>query len=237
MKDAFDFLGDTQIDVEDKPRPPALFVPPEPTGPPEKKEETKGRHTPLQAAAGRNTPLQAAQEVKAAVKEGAKLKPRKKKQGNAFKTLNNVSLVFSLASPASIFVYRSDYLLIQQALYHPHEDQKGVEMRKRIGLARNGPGRFNEVRLSLCRHSRFLNFLLTWDATTQAQQENGGTAPMPGTAFWACMLLTGTDDKKAGSCGGYLLNPPLRLQIPVTATAQVRVAFCACIAVLFRTAY
>ena len=43
---------------------------------------------------------------------------------------------------------------------------------------------------------------------------------MPGTAFWACMLLTGTDEKKAGSCGGFLLNPPLRLLIPVDINIQ-----------------
>jgi hypothetical protein len=104
MKDAFDFLGDTQIDVEDKPRPPSLFVPAVSTGgPPEKKETHKrsnsGRSSPLQTT-DRNTPLQAAtKESKGEVKEADKLKKRKKKQGSAFKTLNNVSLVVSLTFP------------------------------------------------------------------------------------------------------------------------------------------
>ena len=103
MKDAFDFLGDTQIDVEDKPRPPPVFVPAVATGgPPEKKETQKGRSSvissPLQTT-DRNTPLQAAKESKVEVKEADKLKKRKKKQGSAFKTLNNVSLVVSFTFP------------------------------------------------------------------------------------------------------------------------------------------
>lgn len=102
MKDAFDFVGDTQIDVEDKPRPPPIFVPMAICGPPEKKETLKGRSSgrssPLQTA-DRNTPLQAATKSKAEVKEADKLKKRKKKQGSAFKTLNNVSLGLSCTFP------------------------------------------------------------------------------------------------------------------------------------------
>ena len=88
---------------------------------------------------------------------------------------------------------RPSFKTINAALYHPHEDTKGIEMRKRIGIERGGIGRSREE-----------------------QHADGGTAPMPGTAFWQSMLITSTDANRPGNCGGLALDPPLRVNIPAT---------------------
>ena len=108
-------------------------------------------------------------------------------------------------------------------------------MRHRIGLNSGGPGRFNDVSTfaitsnhhlvisQICAilsyHTYATSFAFAKDlspqSVEQAQNENGGTAPMPGSQLWMCMLFTSTDMSKSGSCGGHMLDPPLFLGIPV----------------------
>ena len=172
MKDSYDFLGDTQIDLEDKTgRPAAAAVPPVASAKPNDPTESAAEPSRMERGVGGARAPEVAQNVRAAEPMGGEAtKSRRRKKGirQTFKQLN-------------------------AALYHPHENGKGREMRTRIGLQRDGPGRFEE-----------------------AQQENGGTAPLPGTAFWQCMLVASTDARKPGLYGGHLIVPHLRLLIPPT---------------------
>jgi hypothetical protein len=173
MKDSYDYLGDTQIDLEDKTgRAASAAVPVVASSrPSDRKDDAKDPSKREHANGDGNRAPDVAQAQGVAESPGAEPKARRRKKK----------------------AIRQTFKQLNAALYHPHENSKGLEMRKRIGLQRGGPGRFED-----------------------AQQENGGTAPMPGTAFWQCMLVTSTDGRKAGSQGGHLIVPNLRLLIPPT---------------------
>ena len=81
---------------------------------------------------------------------------------------------------------------LNAALYHPNEDRKGCDMLQHMGLNQAGAGRFNE------------------------EQTKDNNAPLPGTAFWQCLLVTDTDASKRGSAGGNALDPGVHLHIPPT---------------------
>ena len=112
MKDSFDYRGDTQIDMEDKTGPPAVFVPVVSTGPIDKKEEAKevlrrGSVTtdePVPIVSKANEPMRTENEI-------TKPRIRKKKAiRQTFKQLNAVSYILGRGYVLEFIMYQgSDY--------------------------------------------------------------------------------------------------------------------------------